>query len=375
VATLAEEYQKLEQNIQLLRPLAGIGTALAVLETKLDELKEQLRCARGLFTACEPYISDPALLAHIGSHHRAVEAALIRGEFKERSWGLEMSEAPLAKQLLLQDQRESLLSTYGVREVRYLESLTMAIAAGGFTRQAVEPTGGWSPAPLRFNAFSDGLSGTRDETPIYAQPVRTEGIWFRFDPCWFLRWAAQNLGWNPPESALADPRLAHAFIIQAAPALAGSPAYIRQLTTNGSDNPQTRDAAHLSGLLHTISHSLLRTAQRGSGYNSLTLTEYIFPFDLSVLVSVVPRKTFITRGLRTAYEHGLPSWLEEAAVQSLTCAFDPVCSHRGSSCNACAQLPLGCETHNHGVSRGYLHGGVVPKVIEQALRISRGFWV
>jgi len=180
-----------------------------------------------------------------------------------------------------------------------------------------------------------------------------------------------NLDWSAPHAKVAtDPAQAHAYVLAAAPALAGSPAEIRRSAVQGTD----RHAAYLLGLLHSFMHCALRDARDGSGYDLHSFCEYLFPADLSGLLFVNSRKDFTMGGLKALYRYCLPTWFERAANSSVTCIFDPVCSERFGSCHGCLQLPLGCETFNHGISRAYLHGGVVNDFGGETLLVRKGYW-
>jgi len=372
-ASLQKEFEQLDENYQRMRALPGLAKALTYIEERLAALQAQIQNGQGRFVAGEPYLSDVALLAQIGSHQRAIEAAFLKEEFRERSWTTEMAKASLSEQLLLQDQRETLLSGYDVREVRYLENLTMVTAAVGFTRQAAEPTSSRSGVPLRFNAFHDAFAKSEQEMSTYVQPACPEGIWLRLNPVDLVRWGVDNLGWTPPVEVLNDSRQAHIYVLQMAPLLAGSPAQILQRAQQGPDSQQSRDAVHLLGLMHTSVHALMRAASQSSGYNALSFTDHLLPADLSAIIHISPRKAFVTGGLQSLFDHDLGTWFDAAAERSRTCT--PVCSHRGGSCNACLQTPLGCESHNAGISRAYLHGGLVPSYLPgEPLRVRRGFW-
>ncbi len=372
VASVADRYRKLEANFENLQRLPGMEPTAALVKEELLRLGEQLHSGRDLFKPAEQYISDPQLLAELGSHHRAVEAGLFSGEFKERSKALEIREETPARRLLLEDECETLLRVYGVREVSYLETLTMALAAGGYTRQVAAPRLS-SRVPVRLNFFKDPVNqAPHDAALIYAHGACTEAICVQLDPCRMVRFGMENLGWAPPAVAVSNPTAALSFILTVAPALASSPAAIQQLAFKGPDTPQNRAAVHVFGVLHSTAHALLRAAQRSSGYNFLSLGEYILSAGLGIVIHVVPRKTLVTGALRALYEHALHPWFE-AARQGLTC-FDPGCVHNGGSCKACTHLPLGCELHNHRLSRGYLQGGIVPKVMGDRLHITKGFW-
>ncbi len=374
---LAIERGKLKDSIEVLRG-RGMQDAAVRLEEELRSMSESSARSSGLFGDSDRFVADEGVLFQLGSHQRAAEAALIRDEFTELSTTSAPAETNAAQQLLALDRQSNIREHYAVREVRYIQDVETVIAAIGFSRQVAWPTGKQSSDAPKLNAFVDELDPTlTGKVPIYAAPIRTEAILLRLDPCRVLRWAIETLEWPRPQSAyiLSDTRRAHAAILRMAPALATTPMEIRRFATQHPDSPGSRSAVHLLGLLHTLVHCALRTARSGSGYDMTSLSEYLFPADLSALILVGSRKSFTMGGLQTLFKYKLKSWFDQAARESLRCILDPQCSQqRGASCNACLQLPLGCETFNHGISRAYLVGGDVPDVNGATLRVDRGFW-
>lgn len=377
-AKLNERRASLTQQVERVQQMPGMKPMLAVLERQLAEVEQQLAHTRGLFAQAEQYIDDKNFLAQIGASQRAIEAALVRREFRERSLALEAASADPAQQLLLQHVTRVLHRDYGIREVRHLENVSVVLAATGFTRQGVEPNSK-SEVPLRLNAFVDEVS---EKAPrrlqVYALPMCTEAILLRIDPCRVLRWAVHNLQWEaPPDLVLKDPKAAHAHLLKKAPALVGSPNFIRQLAMSQIEDPVQRQQAdwalHLFALLHSLVHAALRTARRGSGYDWSSLMEYLLPADFSALIYVSSTKSSTMRGLETLYHYGLSPWMAQASSSSVSCVFDPVCRQHRGSCLGCIQTPLGCQTFNHSLSRAYLHGGVVREAGSR-LVVWRGFW-
>jgi hypothetical protein len=323
------------------------------------------------FAAADAYLGDRTLLGAIGASQRATVAALIRGEFPESCLTAGIASAPLAQQALLDDDSATLLLEFGMREICHIDDLAVVLAATGFTRQAREPCGTPAEVPVRLNAFTDEVTHTRGKVPIYALAVRTECILLRLDPCQVLRWAIDNFNWDsPPHDVISDRAKAHAHILKVAAALAKSPEEIRQLALSGVD----QNGAHVLGLLHTITHHLLRAARNGSGYDLHSLTEYLLPTDLAALIVLSPRKASMTGGLQALCRSWLPTWLHQAAFSSITCPLDPLCSEQGGSCHSCLRLPRGCETFNQGISRAYLLGGTVTLADGQTFFVRRGFW-
>jgi hypothetical protein len=370
-AELAREHRKLQVKLENLRGLPGLEDMVRELEGDLRKINDQLQQASNLFNAAHHYIDDPAQLAEIGGFQRAAEAALLRREFHERSLDQDIVSAQPAQQMLLDDTRNTLLCSYGVREVRYIEDLGLVVACAGFTRQAAEPRGE-DEVPLLLNGFHDernpALAG---KIPIYALPMYTEAISLRLDPCRLLQWCVDNLQWSlPPPEVMADANAAHSFILKRMPALYGGPDHIEQLALRNADN----GAARVLGVLHSFGHTMLRNARSISGYDLLNLGEYYLPIDFSVLIHVNAREDFTTAGMQTLYLHGLQTWFDQAATDSFSCMLDPSCSEHNCACGSCLQLPLGCQTYNRGVTRAYLHGGVIRDHNNQEFVVQRGFW-
>jgi len=374
------ERGKLEESIELLRgmPEPEVKKAVGRLEQRLRAMAPKPARSSGLFSAADKFVADISVLTQLGSHQRAAEAALIRDEFTELAQNTNLADTDLSRQLLAADQQSLLRDLYGVREVRHIQDVDTVIAAIGFSRQAAWPNGKQSSGVLKLKAFADEVDPTLiGKVPIFAAPLRTEAILVGLDQCAVYKWSLENLPWPHPEerAAMSDPRRAHAAILRAAPALACTPTEIRHLAFQHPESLSLRVALHLLGLQHSFTHCLLRTARSGSGYDMTSLTEYQFPADLSALIPVGSRKSFTMGGLWTLFKFNLKSWFDQAATASLRCILDPQCSQqRGASCNACLQIPLGCETFNHGISRSYLVGGDVPDLDGGQLYIRRGFW-
>lgn len=125
-------------------------------------------------------------------------------------------------------------------------------------------------------------------------------------------------------------------------------------------------------LLHSISHALMLTARRHTGYDSKSIQEYMIPTDLSVILYVSSVQNYTAGGLLTLFQHYLQAWFDDASMFAFNCAFDPVCTDIGNSCSGCIQIEIGCETFNQGLSRAYIHGG--PANRECSLTIREGFW-
>ena len=203
---------------------------------------------------------------------------------------------------------------------------------------------------------------------LYVLSAQTEALWIKLDPIKVLQWCVNHGGWEaPPEGVLLSRAAAQGYLLSNSPALTCAPGVVLELTKT-----QGVSRAAPFHLLHTMSHVLLLTARRHSGYDSLSLTEYLFPMDLSFLIYVTSVQNYTAGGLLTLFQHYLRHWLEDASLHAYNCAFDPICSDVGSACPGCIKIPRGCETFNSDLSRAYLHGGYVDK--DQRLMASKGYW-
>lgn len=369
-AALEQRRASLEANLATVRALPGMEETVRLIEQQIGEIDRQLELSRGLFVAADRYIADMTLIRTLAARRRAVEAALFTGEFSARTLGEEIAAADPGRRVLLEIAQERLKNLYGIRDLIHLDEVSIVLGTVGFSRELSSPVANQAEVPVRLNTYIDEVATeVAGRVPAYALHARTEAILVRLDPCRLLAWAVTNLGWNVPQTALADPAEAHACILRSANALVGTPGEVQRAERSGAD----AHAWAILGVLHSIAHLLVRCAKRGSGYDEHSLSEYLLPADLSVLIYVASRRDYTMGGLRSLFEHSLTAWLEEAEQASINCTFDPICTEEGAACHGCVHIPLGCETFNHGVSRSFLHGGLV-RGINGSLTITRGYW-
>jgi hypothetical protein len=367
---LQQRREKLEANLAKLRTMQGMEETVHSVERDIAEIDRQLELSQGIFSVADHYFNDLTLLRTLATRRRAIEAALFAGEFRAHYLEEELASAEPGRRILLEMTREKLNNIYGVREVIHLDDVSIVLGTVGFSREMVSPVGSNTDVPVRLNAYIDEISTeVAGRVPAYALHARTEAILIRLDPCRLLSWAVANLGWTAPPYALEDPMEAHAFILKSAEALLGTPTEVQRAQREGTDSY----AWAILGVLHSISHLLVRCAKRGSGYDEHSLSEYVLPADLSVLIYVASRRDYTMGGLRSLFEHGLSAWFEEAEQASINCTFDPICTEEGAACHGCVHIPLGCETFNHGVSRSYLHRGMIHGT-NRWISVTRGFW-
>jgi hypothetical protein len=374
LAAIQAKRAKLEAEIKTLESLIAGGMDLQEsyesAKRNLSTLTSKAGASEGTFAEVRKYIKADHALRELVEQRRTLEAILLRHDVGRQ--GVEESIAattdPIIKASRTQDWKE-VLDTYNVLDIAHIPDLKVVLSAVGFTREKREPERNPDEVSVKLNPFEDRVrTSSKGKAVLYAFSAQTEALWIKLDPLKILNWCVASAGWEvPPSDALETRGSAHAYLLENSPMLTQPAGQVAELTkTLGMQR-----AAPFQ-LLHTISHALMLTARRHSGYDSQTLTEYLLPMDLSFLVYVTSVQNYTAGGLLTLFQHYLRRWFEDASLHAFNCAFDPICSDVGSACPGCIQVPRGCESFNVGVSRAFLHGGFVDK--SQGQWICTGFW-
>jgi hypothetical protein len=345
---------------------------LSSIEKEIAALTEQLELATGRFKYVRTFLDDDMTLSALASGRRAMEAVFLRKDYALRDFETVVAEEPDAEQReLLAAGWRGLQARYGVLSASHIPNLKVVLSTVGFTRERGSPLDGLEPGeiPVTLNGFEEQCDESlRGKTAIYAMSASTEAILVRLDPRAVLRWCVDGAGWAAPApEVLTNPVAARAHLLTQSAALRAAPGDVR----SAMKERHPAEAAPFE-LLHTVSHCLLQTARRHSGYDSRSLMEYLLPIDLAVLLYVSSVQNYTSGGLLSLFKHAMPAWFADASLYAFTCAFDPLCSDRGGSCSGCVELPLACETFNHGLSRALIHGGSAGG--DAGVIVGRGFW-
>jgi hypothetical protein len=337
-------------------------------------IQEKLQAAMGKFSTTEVFEDkDVGVLRELGSHRRALESILLpydTANARETLLDFSALTAGAQQAHIIRDIRQ-LKDRYHISEVAHYKRISVVMASLGFTREMKDPPEGAPGAvvPVTLNPYVDQQrAGGTPKSSIYALPAETEAIEVSLDPVSVLRWCIHSAGWQDPgPEIIGDPALAMEYLLKQSPALRMDPMDVMRDTKAYP----LADSAPFH-LLHTISHCLIGSVKRHTGYDEKSVSEYLLPMKLSILLYVSSVQNYTSGGLRMLFEHYLSQWLDDACNYALSCAFDPVCSDKGSTCGGCVQIILGCETFNHGLSRAYIHGGKLDQ--SSGSPIKRGFW-
>lgn len=373
-AKIQAEREKLEQEIVDLEALIAQGHDFASIrdasKERLSKLISKSGASEGTFLAVRQYINRDDVLLDLIKQRRTMEAVLLRHDVGRQGidQSIQNTTDPVVKVGRAQDWKE-VQHNFGVQDIAHIPDLKVVLSAVGFTREKREPERNPDEVAVKLNPFEDRVrSSAKGKAGLYALSAQTEALWIKLDPLKILAWCVKSAGWEalPPE-ALVSRAAAQAYLLQNCPMLSQPPGQAAELTK--ALGPQIAAPFHL---LHSISHALMLTARRHSGYDSQTLTEYLLPMDLSFLIYVTSVQNYTAGGLLTLFQHYIRRWFEDASLHAFNCAFDPICSDVGSACPGCIQVARACETFNWGVSRSFLHGGFIDK--NQSLWIPQGFW-
>lgn len=370
VRRVLAEKQKAIDSLKIMPDPGGVfSTAIESMAKDIEGLKTQLSGSAGWFKGIRDVVPSDATLYRVVRQRRTLEAVLLQhdvsGVTVERC--IEQTSDPVQRESLRQ-QWDRVKVNYSIASVAHIPDLRVVLGTVGFSRERATPTNNPDAPAVVLNRFEDSIDESmRGRVPVYAMSAKTEALWVRLDPKKVLAWCARSVGWS-----LSDPEIlgsserSHAYLLEHCRALTmslGEVASQRAL-------PQ-REGAPLH-LLHTISHALMLTARRHSGYDDKSIMEYLLPMDLSVLLYVSSVQNYTAGGLLSLFKHHLLAWFDDASMYAFNCAFDPVCSDVGGACSGCIQTELGCETFNHGPSRSYVHGGAIDR--EGSVLVDGGFW-
>jgi hypothetical protein len=235
--------------------------------------------------------------------------------------------------------------TLGLQEILVLDDFPMILAAYGYTRTEDGPRRpGSNDIVSRLNPFPvDRDHGAR--TPIFVDQINADALVLRLDPVEVLAWMRRN-GVAPDVPPGTDSNMsANAYFVQLF-----NDANLRETTTSPAQRL-------VFGLMHTFSHFGVRQAALLSGLERTSLSEYLLPSTLTIVIYCNHRFGATIGALTSLFEQSLDEWLF-AIRGAHRCVYDPVCGDSGANCHACTHLAeTSCRYFNLNLSRAFLFGG------------------
>ncbi len=368
-----QELAALRKNIEAMQS-AGLDSVtteqiLSRLRKNEEELVEQLKCATGAFPQIEEYISDLSLIRGLSNNRRNFEASLICNDIKTYAFHdlIADIEDPYERNIEI-SKLERLKENYGIFDIQHVNDLSVVLSSIGFTREKARPDNEEGTVPVRLNGYQElGTDGSRSDFHVYAMQASTEGLIIKLSAIKILSWCRDSFNIVIPDpTILQDEAQAHAYLLETYEVLMMEP---KQVLSFSAEHGLYETAPF--HLIHSIAHALIATAKQHSGYEENNLVEYLLPANLGFIIYVSSVKNFTAGGLSNLFKYYLTNWFDDASLHAFNCMMDPVCSEEGASCSSCLQQAISCELFNQGLSRSYMHGGIVEK---DTLTLENGFW-
>lgn len=373
---------------QQLEPEAGIATSM-------DMLVKQLRAAeqsgdKELFKRVQERMlqllqgkGDPKEVPGVNGDdsrsfilqdpflRRSVDESIaFKTTIKRVPWYTILQENDAASDLRKDRVRRD-LQRLGLYEMQLVEDLPVISATFGYTRRSPDPTykelsASSLPTTLRPFPFLDRMAaralGQPDligTVPILAREGKHEGIFLSLDPERVVRWVEKNNISLPSKGEEPIKRIIEA---------------LEPVDRYHDTIWSCRTRRFIFGLVHSLSHALMRVTSSLAGLERTSVSEYVL---LPLLGTVVfdNSSVFTLGGIEMMMRDHLIEVLEDLQDAGMNCVFDVSCIDRNGACPGCIHSPeIACRVFNHGLSRAFLIGGHTPwSDISSEQRIT-GYW-
>jgi hypothetical protein len=264
------------------------------------------------------------------------------------------------------------MNRLGIRTLEYAEDLPVVSAVFGYTRRSPDPDYQESNAAQRFPttlrpfptlddnaARAVGKPLAVGTVPVLAREGSHEGVALYLEPGAVLAWL-QTLGVRV--TGKTDQERVANLLSQLEP--------VERYYDDIWDHPVRRV---VFGLLHSLSHSAMRSLGRIAGLEETSVAEYLFLPLLCTVVYSAQRSQL--GGVRSTLRDRTLEFLESLEEEATRCLYDPDCIEREGACHGCIHVPeLGCRVFNHGLSRSLLVGGHTPWATDADRSRVAGFW-
>ncbi len=235
----------------------------------------------------------------------------------------------------------------------------------GFTREYVDS--GSAPStnlqPVVLQGFPDE---SQDKKNVYATKLKTEGVLFEIDRVKILEWLLKNnfVKEDDLPTNINDEMEVKAWFINNIDLSQIQPFSL----LNEEENTITY---YVYRLIHTISHTLIKSAAEVCGLDKNSLSEYIFPNVPAIFIYCQNSQGFNMGALFSIFEMYLEKWLDGAFLAAKECVFDPLCHEKEAACTGCIYTnEISCQHFNHDLDRNLLIG----RVDKQTGKRLYGFW-
>ncbi len=113
-------------------------------------------------------------------------------------------------------------------------------------------------------------------------------------------------------------------------------------------------------LIHSSSHSLMKTASEQCGLGADSISELLLPSVPAIVLYAQSMEHFALGGMFTLFKSRIHPWIDHAVDHASRCIYDPACidDDEGAACHACLHISeFTCEYYNGALDRELLIGG------------------
>lgn len=234
----------------------------------------------------------------------------------------------------------------------------------GYTRKTADPMIAQkqnSKCRLKLNAYDKTKDGNANL--VYGAELETEGILFEISQRKIIEWLCIN-------NVISEEQM---------PDLEDELAIKKWFAENvkgdvvsrfGEIEESEKITKYVFGLLHSMSHTFIKTAGEISGLAGNSLTEIIIVETASIFMYAQTTQAVPLGALSGMAENNYAQFLNKVYTDTRNCVFDPICTDRDdTSCSACMIIPeISCNHFNNELGRKYLY---TIETMEQPLI---GFW-
>jgi len=191
-----------------------------------------------------------------------------------------------------------------------------------------------------------------DALTVWGDRSPSEAIILEFDRAAIVDWLVENAYLDKTEAPDSD-----------------DDTELKRWFLNNFDNTQTQNPFTpiddeitnvIYKLIHSSSHSLMKTASEQCGLGADSISELLLPSVPAIVLYAQSMEHFALGGMFTLFKSRIHPWIDHAVDHASRCIYDPACidDDEGAACHACLHISeFTCEYYNSALDRELLIGG------------------
>lgn len=251
----------------------------------------------------------------------------------------------------------AIANCHGIIDAKVCGDVPFVSCSYGYTREKPQYEEG-----VQLRAFKEEKPGIKN---VYANKLHTEGVLFELDRKRILEWLIKNnyINLSDVPDLNSDAAIKLWFV---------NNIHLGAISTFSKIDEALEPITNkVYGLIHSISHLLVKAAAELCGLNKDSISEYIFPGIPAVMIYCQNSQGFNMGALFNVFEAYFDKWIHNTAKKADKCVFDPICIERYKACTGCLFLnEVSCEHFNHDLDRTLVIG-YMDKITKKR---TIGFW-